>query len=291
MQSNEWPIEALQINHGNPRRDVRNDPDYPGLLASIEGQGILQPLLINKEGKVLAGHRRYAAALDLGMQRVPVRVVPDKNNHTLVPLIENLQRKDLAVMEIADYLLACRNDHGLTNEAMSQIVGLSLPTISKYMKLAEGPAEIRERIDRDDIPLGAAFALLGHDREFIREVIQEPVLTREIVRQRASVFGTGKPRPETWKSQAQSPAPLPAAITTVKCPTERKAHLEYAIKVIGELLQSSPDEVFVLRYSRWLNIMGDDLADEEAKQDLAPTFSGATNVFQRQPKQRTVTRA
>lgn len=79
MQSGEWPTEALWENPNNPRRDVRNDPDYPGLLESISSQGILVPLLVNEDGMVLAGHRRYAAAIDLCLERVPVRVVPKRN--------------------------------------------------------------------------------------------------------------------------------------------------------------------------------------------------------------------
>lgn len=185
MLSHEWPIDAVHPNEDNPRRDVHDDPAYLGLVASIKSQGIIQPLLINKHGLILAGHRRYAAALELGLERVPVRIISDNKNHALIPLIENLQRADLTVMEVSDYLLKCRKECDMPISAIAEVTGISEGTIQKYLKLAEGPMEIRERVERDDITLGAAFALLDHNESFIRQVINEPVLTRKIVRELA----------------------------------------------------------------------------------------------------------
>lgn len=163
MLSPDWPIDAIRPNDKNPRRHIGNDPDFLGLVASIKSQGMIQPLLINKDGIILAGHRRYAAAIEVGLERVPVRIVPDRNNHALIPLIENLQRADLKVLEVADYLIACRNEHGLTFPAIAEITGISEGTIRKYIKLADAPRELRERIERDDIRLDAALAMLPYD--------------------------------------------------------------------------------------------------------------------------------
>ena len=67
-------------------------------------------------------------------------------------------------------------------------------TIRKYIKLAEAPVELKERIERDEIPLGAAFELFRHYDGFISEVVTTPKLTKEIVRQRAkSIITTSIP--------------------------------------------------------------------------------------------------
>jgi ParB/RepB/Spo0J family partition protein len=272
MLSQDWPMEAIHPNDRNPRRDVGNDPDFLGLVASIKSQGIIQPLLINRDGLILAGHRRYAAALELNLQRIPVRVLPEKNNHTLVPLIENLQRANLAVMEIADYMLECRNDHGVTSAAIAEITGISETTIGQYIKLAQAPAELRERVERDDITLGAALAMLPHGEAFIREVIQEPHLTRDIVRDRAREYRTfSKPIvPRTTE-------------TSRRCPPELKPHLEWAIQAVRDMLESAPNDDFKVRYQRWLRVLEDDLADLGGDA-VEPSFAGAIASFQRSPQ-------
>jgi ParB family chromosome partitioning protein len=134
---------------------------------------------------ILAGHRRYFAALKLNLTQVPVRVLSSSNNQELVPLIENLQREDLSVLEVADYFLQCQKKHGMNLASIAAITGISNTTVGKYIRLAEGPPEIRERVERDDIPLDAAFELLRHGPELIREVVKLPVVTKQIVRDRA----------------------------------------------------------------------------------------------------------
>jgi ParB/RepB/Spo0J family partition protein len=287
--SSDWPIDALSPNGDNPRTDIRSDPGFDGLVASIRSQGIITPLLITEDGMILAGHRRHEAALVIGLERVPVRVLKNKSTHHLIPLIENLQRSDLNVLEAADYFLKCNRDHGMSIASISEATGISAGTVGKYLKLAGGPAEVRERIERDEIPLNAAFELLRHEEPFIQEVIKTPRLTKQIVRERArTVQPATTPTPKAVDNNARASAPLFTVRTG--CPTERKSHLEYAIKVVGELLNAAPDESFVTRYSRWINIMGDDLADIEAKQEPT-TFRGASDAFQRQPKERAKARA
>lgn len=272
--SGDWPIEAVWPNDDNPRTDIRSDPSFDGLVASIRSKGIITPLLVAEDGMILAGHRRYEAALVIGLGRVPVRVLKDKTTHHLIPLIENLQRSDLGVLEAADYFLKCNQDYGMSIAAICEATGIGNSTVAKYLKLAQGPREVRQRIERDEIPLNAAFELLRHDDEFIKEVIKTPRLTKEIVRARASERDEHKPRS----------AP-PIFTVSIGCPTERKAHLEYAIKAVRELLAAAPDDVFATRYKRWITVMEDDLADEEAKQE-STTFRGSVDAFQRQPKDR-----
>jgi ParB family chromosome partitioning protein len=271
--SSDWPIDAVWPNDDNPRRGIRDDPDFEGLVASIRSQGIIQPLLTTEDGMILAGHRRYEAALEIGLERVPVKVIKKRERHFLIPLIENLQRADLKVLEAADYFLKCAREHGMPITELSSTTGISPGTIQKYLKLAQGPQEVRERIERDEIPLNAAFELLRHDSEFIKEIIKTPRLTKEIVREKAQARCVDQPRP----------APLPILART-GCPAEQRPHLEYAISAVRELLAASPNDDFATRYKRWIRVMEDDLADLEAKQDRPQTFRGVVDAFQRQAK-------
>lgn len=269
--ASDWPIEALWPNPDNPRHGIKDDPGFEGLVQSVKSQGIIQPILITDDGMILAGHRRYEAAMVVGLLRVPVRVLNDDSNHVLVPLIENLQRSDLTALEVAEYLRAYQREHNPSLVEISEATGISSSTISKYLKLADAPVELKERIQRDEIPLGAAFELLRHDEEFIREVIKTPTLTKQIVRARAAEAGADPIRSARQIERGFS-----------RCPNEPVAHLEYAVAVISELLGASPDEAYSVRYRRWINILSDDLADAR---EPTSTFRGAIDAFQRQPQQ------
>lgn len=278
MTSGDWPIEAIWPNEDNPRIDIKGDPSFAGLVASIRSQGIIQPLLITAEGMILAGHRRYEAALEIGLQRIPVRVLGDHCDFGLIPLIENLQRSDLKVLEVADYLLRCRREYEMSNATISEVTGISTSTIQNYIKLAEGPKEIRNRIERDDMPLNAAFELLRHDHAFIQEVVKEPHLTRQIVRERAQSIAQTVPR--TTVADAPRRQTVPAMRV---CPRDRIPHIKHAIAAVRELLAASPDDTFATRYKRWISTLEDDLADAP---DISASFRGTVDRFQRQPKAR-----
>lgn len=66
-------LSELRSNPNNPRKQIR-DEGFPELAASIRVQGVLQPLLITEDGLILAGHRRYEAAKDAGLETVPVHI-------------------------------------------------------------------------------------------------------------------------------------------------------------------------------------------------------------------------
>lgn len=145
-----------------------------------------------------------------------------------------------------------------------------MTTISKYMKLADAPVELKERVERDEIPLNAAFELLRHDDEVIREVVKTPKLTKEIVRERTgSGLSARKP---------QMAQPL------TDCPKDTVPHLQYAVNAIEQLRAASPSEAFSVRYQRWLNILRDDLEDARNAREAKSTFRGAVDAFQRQPQ-------
>jgi ParB/RepB/Spo0J family partition protein len=204
MTDNRMLLTELVPNPENPRRDIVGDPDFAGLVASIRSEGIIQPILIDEDNIILAGHRRWEAARLLGLSSIPVRVLRNQDAPWLVPLIENLQRSDLAVLEAADYFLKCHRKYEMSISEIAEATGISTTTITKYIKLAEAPLVVRERVDKDEIPLNAAFELLRHDADFIQEVISEPLLTREIVRERAQRRVTPMSTPIVADDDSQS---------------------------------------------------------------------------------------
>jgi len=164
----EWSIDKVQFNEGNPRRRLR-DSAFDELVASIKAQGILSPLLITPEGVVLAGNRRLAAAHQLKLQTVPVRVLPQTGkDRDLIPLIENLIRTDLTPLDAMDYMVTLRKRWNLNITGISNLTGISTGTVGQYLRIADGPKAIRQMIAEDRIGLSAACALLRHaDSELI----------------------------------------------------------------------------------------------------------------------------
>ena len=87
--------------------------DLSELMASISEKGILEPLLVRQRGdrfQIVAGERRYQAAVQVGLRELPV-VIRDADDTEVIELalVENLQRKDLTPFEEADAL------HGLAH--------------------------------------------------------------------------------------------------------------------------------------------------------------------------------
>lgn len=102
------PLADLRPRPGQPRRYF--DPEaMRSLVASVRDQGVLQPLLVRetREGyEIVAGERRYRAALEAGLSHVPVivRRLSDEEAQ-LMALAENLQREDLNPLEETEGVL------------------------------------------------------------------------------------------------------------------------------------------------------------------------------------------
>jgi len=156
------PIGQLQPSALNPRRTQSVETDAE-LLASIKAHGILTPLLVraltSTTYEIVAGHRRWAAAVALGLETVPVTVrTLDDDQAREAAIIENLQREDLAPLDEAvayDQLLA---RPGQTPAMVAAVVGKSPAYVGRRLKLLtlvpEAQTALREGV------LGVAHAEL-----------------------------------------------------------------------------------------------------------------------------------
>jgi ParB family chromosome partitioning protein len=162
----------LQLLYLDPRTleadadGVREQPgDVSGLAATIAEQGMLQPLgvVCVSEGRyqVIYGGRRYAAALELGLEKVPcILLDADDPNLLLRQLTENVQRQDLNDMEQARAFARLRSHFVETrgrvpeqelDEAVGQMVGLSGRTVRRYLGLLDLPDEVQQLIRRGEL--------------------------------------------------------------------------------------------------------------------------------------------
>ncbi len=120
------PIDQIDPNPNQPRQVMG---DLSELIASIAEKGIIEPLVVRQRGdrfQIIAGERRYQAAVQAGLRELPVviREVDDTEVIELA-LIENLQRKDLTPFEEAEALHGLADRCGYTHEDLARRLGKS----------------------------------------------------------------------------------------------------------------------------------------------------------------------
>jgi len=182
-------IELLDTNRRQPRRRF-DDAGLEELSRSIRRTGILQPVLVTKEGarfRIVTGERRVRAARLAGLSEVPVIVregVTDRD-HLLLALIENVQRRDLTALEEAEAYHHLKDDFGLTQEDIAERVGKDRATVANALRLLKLPAAVRAELEAGSLSAGHARALLALPSEADQEQ-----LAKEVVRRGLSVRAT-----------------------------------------------------------------------------------------------------
>jgi ParB family chromosome partitioning protein len=112
--------------------------------------------------EIIAGERRWRAAQQAGLTHIPavIRHVPD-NAAIAMALIENIQREDLNPLEEARSLERLIAEFGLTHQQAADAVGRSRAAVSNLLRLLELAPEVCERLERRELEMGHARALLG----------------------------------------------------------------------------------------------------------------------------------
>jgi ParB family chromosome partitioning protein len=164
------PVEFLQRGEFQPRKDMSPDA-LDDLASSIKAQGIIQPIivrqLINSDRfEIIAGERRWRAAQLAKLSDVPclVKDVDDQSTMAMA-LIENIQREDLNAMEEAVALDRLINEFELTHQQVADAVGKSRTTVSNLLRLNTLNDDVKVLLERGDIDMGHARALLGLNGE------------------------------------------------------------------------------------------------------------------------------
>ena len=147
------PIEDLQPNPKQPRQSLG---DLAELVASVREKGVIEPIIVRPAGpgrfEIVAGERRYRAAIEAGLAEIPcvVREIGEAEAAELA-LVENLQRKDLDAFEEADGLKALAESFGYTHEKLAERLGKSRSSITEALSLGTMPAKVRELCRLADI--------------------------------------------------------------------------------------------------------------------------------------------
>ena len=159
----EVDLDLIEPNSEQPRRDM-DEQRLDALAASVKASGVLQPIVVRRleQGKyeIVAGERRWRAALRAGLLKVPVvvRDVADEKRLELA-LIENVQRENLNPVEEARAYRRLAAELGRTQEEIAQAVGKDRATVANYLRLLALAEDVQADIASGALSMGHARAL------------------------------------------------------------------------------------------------------------------------------------
>ena len=167
-------IEEIETNPAQPRTSVG---DLRELVRSIEAKGVLEPLLVRQipggRFRIIAGERRFRAAMEAGLAEVPCIELDVSESEVLeIALIENLHRKDLHPFEEAEGYSGLAERHGYTQQQVADAIGKSRVSVTEAMSLLDIPEDLRDECRRADLSKSALRELARvKDPEKMREAI------------------------------------------------------------------------------------------------------------------------
>ncbi len=180
--------DAIEVNTFQPRQEFSSEK-LKELAASIEANGIIQPLIVRKVNGALhliAGERRLRAAKMAGLQQIPVVIRQGTDREALeLALIENVQREDLNCIEVGLSYFQLMEDFGLTQEEVAKRVGKNRSSVANHTRLLKLPEEIIESLRKGTLTFGHGKVLLS-----LTDTAQKIQLYRSIMEHRLSVRDT-----------------------------------------------------------------------------------------------------
>ncbi len=211
-QSKQVPIEFVHPGKYQPRRKF-DEEAIQGLVESIRDKGILQPLLVRRDGdssnayELIAGERRWRAAQIVGLHEVPVIIRDLSDREALeIALIENIQRQDLTPLEEAEGYRRLMDEFDHTQEDLARALGKSRSHVANMIRLLALPDPVKGMVQDGALSAGHARALL---------TAPDPVaVAREVVSRGLNVRQTEDlmrgDQPKARKGEAGSAAKAPA---------------------------------------------------------------------------------
>jgi ParB family chromosome partitioning protein len=157
------PVDAIDPNPDQPRRHFEAE-QLRALADSIRENGVLQPVVVRRAGdryELVVGERRWRASREAGHATIPAVIADvDAGDRLALALIENVQRRDLNAIELAEAFRALA-EAGATQEEIGSRVGLDRSTVANHMRLLELPRQLQEDVEAARLTAGHAKALLA----------------------------------------------------------------------------------------------------------------------------------
>ena len=203
----EVDIDSVFPNKSQPRQYF-DEEKIEVLGESIKEHGIIQPIIVRKEGKfykIIAGERRWRAAKQVGLKKVPI-IEKELGEQEIaeISLIENIQREDLNPIEEALAYKKLSKEFKLTQEEIAKKVGKSRTAITNNMRLLNLHKSIRDFIINGDLSEGHGKIIAGVENTEKQLKIAEKVINEELnVRQTETLIKEWDKSPTPKKKQSK----------------------------------------------------------------------------------------
>jgi ParB family transcriptional regulator, chromosome partitioning protein len=207
------PIEQLDPNPNQPRQVMG---DLSELMSSIAEKGIIEPIIVRQRGRrfqIVAGERRYQAAVQVGLREVPVVIREVDDNEIIeIALIENLQRKDLTPFEESEALHALAHRCGYTHEDLARRLGKSRTSITESLSLNNMPDEVKNLCRLADIHSKSLLLQVVRQGDpqkmiaLVEKLSRDEGVTRESVRKETAKPKPGRPKAYVFSYKAPTKA-------------------------------------------------------------------------------------
>ena len=206
------PVDQIAADPDQPRRHF-DEALLEELASSIKTQGLLQPVLVRRDGKgyrLIAGERRWRAAQRAGLTELPVvvREASDAEAFELA-LVENLQRSDLSPLEEAEGYRRLVEERRWTQEQVAERVGKERSTVANALRLLGLPPEVKQLLEAGELDMGHARALLGAGRQsdmvaLAREAVKDGLSVRALEAKVKEGRPAAKPKKSEPKQSAEA---------------------------------------------------------------------------------------
>jgi len=208
--------EVIQVSvnriHPNPYqpRKAFEEKELSELTNSLKEKGIIQPLLVRKEGnhfELIAGERRWRAAKQAGLEFVPVMVREASGTELLeLALVENIQRRDLNAIEAGKAYRQLVEEFGLTQEEIAKRVGKDRSSITNTLRLLTLPESVQAEIVSGRISYGHAKVLLSMKTpSLIERTVHQIIQSGLSVRETEELLKTNQKREAGGSAISRSP--------------------------------------------------------------------------------------
>ncbi len=215
----------------NQPRKIFDEEKMKELTDSIRANGVIQPILVVKAQNgytIVAGERRWRAAKAAGLKSIPA-IVKDytDNRKKQVALIENIQREDLNIVEVAHAIKEIKDMEGYSNSDVARITGKNDSTISNIIRLLKLPDEVQDMMLKGQLVEGQARALLAVDDpnrqiEIAKKTVEKKLTVRDVEK---LIYGDDDYRKKKMKKKQ------PKSVYYQKVENKLKDYFGYKVKL------------------------------------------------------------
>ncbi len=237
------PIEQIDPNPNQPRQVMG---DLSELIASVQENGIIEPIVVRQRGsrfQIVAGERRYQAAVRAGIEELPV-VIRDVDDVGIleIALVENLQRKDLTPFEESEALQALCQKAGYTHERLAQKLGKSRTVITESLSLNQMPESIKQLCRLADISSKSLLLQVVRQVEpekmaaLVEQMSRGGGMTRQEVRETVKPKAPARGRPKAYTFTYRAPTKQFAfSLSFKKSDVEQDEVIETLERILDDL--------------------------------------------------------